>query len=239
MSMPRDEIHTNEYAPEIKTYEPNSVWELEEMLIKTGIWGQETVDFRGEKISWNQQRLDKIYADFLNGERTFSILTSYENGEPKQKLRTELYVVSAIVTCEIDGKLYKMRQGQQTTVAKRSQPEIEDESPISWYNIPPENFRSVSGKRKKEEDPDSAIIRELKEELGVEIEIDTIQQTAQKTEEMYSPGYPGLLTNYSIIGYEVRITPDSFRELYRELKHKDVEGSKLTREYNVFGWEEV
>jgi hypothetical protein len=89
---------------------------------------------------------------------------------------------------------------------------------------------SVSEKMKPGEDPKKAIIRGLKEELGIEGEI-SLKETGVDEQILSSPSYPGLQSHYIHHKFEAILNDEQFRpEGYVE-EQKD----KST----YFVWEEV
>jgi hypothetical protein len=70
--------------------------------------------------------------------------------------------------------------------------------------------RSVSEKIVKGEKPIDAIHRGILEELGINVDTITIQFTETELEEINSPSYPGLKSQYQTYGYQVYLTDDQY-----------------------------
>ena len=68
---------------------------------------------------------------------------------------------------------------------------------------------SVCEKMKLGEDPKSAIIRGIREELGINGEI-TLTQTGVEEEKIASPSYPGLKAHYVFYKFQVILTDKQF-----------------------------
>jgi hypothetical protein len=79
---------------------------------------------------------------------------------------------------------------------------------------------AVSEKMKSGEDPKVAIIRGIREELGIDGEIET-QRTWEDEKVLLSPSYPGLLSNYHRYEFKVMLSEDQFkRDGYIERQEK-------------------
>jgi len=89
---------------------------------------------------------------------------------------------------------------------------------------------AVSEKMKPGEDPRVAIIRGIREELGIDGKIET-QMSWEDEKVLLSPSYPGLLSNYHRYEFEVMLSKDQFK------RNGYIERQEKMDTY--FIWEEV
>ena len=89
------------------------------------------------------------------------------------------------------------------------------------------NAGSVSEKLKSDEDPEAAMVRGIKEELGIEGSF-SIEKLETNVEEKYSSAYPGLLCRYNVYNFKV----DFPEELYNPDGYMEVQEDKTT----YFNW---
>ncbi len=71
---------------------------------------------------------------------------------------------------------------------------------------------SVSGKMVKAEDPKTAMLREIKEELGVELVDSCIEEASEYEKTQNSLSYPGLKSRYFTYSFVIRMSDDVFKE---------------------------
>lgn len=115
-----------------------------------------------------------------------------------------------------DGKKYRLKEDRQVFKDGRERKRDRD--------------GSIFEKMKPDENPTEAMARGIKEELGIEGEIN-LTETETREEMEHSPSYPGLQTQYVIYKFETTINHEQFR------KEGYVEEQKDKSTY--FVWEEV
>ncbi len=141
--------------------------------------------------------IDHLKKEIDEGE---TILETNESGELIRLLTVagaDIYYMSK------DGKQYRLKEEKQIFKDGRER----------QRNLE----QAISEKIKPVEDPDIAIIRGIKEELGIESEInlEKIESTKNTVE---SPSYPGLKTEYSIHKFKAvlndeQFNPDGYTEI--------------------------
>lgn len=147
----------------------------------------------------------------IDGGETFLVLD--ESGE---LLRRLMIVGADIYYTSKDGKRYRLKEDRQV------------------FNDGRERRRdyghAVSEKMQIDEDPGVAMIRGIREELGIEGDID-LKKTVADEKRISSPSYPGLNSHYIRYGFEVLLNEEQFNiDGY-------VEEQEDKRTY--FVWEEV
>ena len=133
--------------------------------------------------------LAHLQEELENGE---VILIEGENGE---LIRQGVVVGADIYYKSHDGKKYYLREERQ----------IFRDGRVRERKLE----QSVSEKLKRGEDPENAMIRGLKEELGIDGEIH-MQMIKTYEKVVNSSSYPGLLSRYTIHWFRVVLTDDQF-----------------------------
>lgn len=154
--------------------------------------------------------LEHLQKEIEEGE---TVLTTNESGE----LIRLLTVASAdIIYTSKDGKQYQLKEEKQIFKDGRERQR---------------NFEhAISEKIKLKEDPEMAIARGIKEELGIESVIDLIKIEDTKN-LVESPSYPGLKTEYNMHKFKAALNDEQFNpDGYVEIQ------DGLT---TYFIWEEV
>lgn len=133
------------------------------------------------------------------------------------KLVRKLIVGEADICCILpDGKKYRLKEERQVFTGGRER----------RRNLP----YAVSGKVKVNENLEDALVREVKEELGIEGEVLLVKK-GNREETRDSESYPGLKSEYNIHTFELTLTPEQFRKE----GYKEVQQDKTT----YFVWEEM
>lgn len=133
--------------------------------------------------------IEHLQKEIEEGE---TILTNNENGE----LIRNLTVVDADVCYTTkEGKQYRLKEEKQIFKDGRER----------QRNL----GQAISEKIKPNEDPKIAIARGIKEELGIESEIDLTKIGFTK-DVVESPSYPGLKTEYSIHKFKALLNDEQF-----------------------------
>lgn len=161
--------------------------------------------------------LEHLQKEIEGGE---TVLVTGEDGE---LLRRVVVGGADVFYTSPDGKRYRLSEDRQVFADSDGE---DGESRERRRNL----GHSVSEKMKPNEDPEEAMVRGIREELGVEGEIDL---TATGTEEQLrsSPSYPGLQSQYIRHGFEATLSDQQFRpEGYVEIQE-----DKST----YFVWKEV
>ena len=154
--------------------------------------------------------IEHLMKEIEDGE---TILTTNENGELVRLLTVagaDIYYTSK------DGKRYRLKEEKQIFKDGRER----------QRNL----GQAISEKIKQNEDPEIAIARGIKEELGIEskIDLEKIENTKNTVE---SPSYPGLKTEYSIHKFKAVLNDEQFNPNgYTEIQ------DGLT---TYFVWEEI
>jgi hypothetical protein len=132
--------------------------------------------------SWKVKTLDNLVDDLSKSERTIT----YTNGE--------IALNSRVVSCEI------YFGGKQLI-------ETQLKSPTGTLNrnIP------CGGKLALREDPRGGMIRELKEELGLDLEPTYLGVTKEERHQSYYPGLLGVVTHYR---FATPLHPNQYKESY-------------------------
>lgn len=136
--------------------------------------------------------------------------------EEDGKLYRELFVTAATIRYRENGKTYQLVEEKQVFTDGRTR-----ERKLA---------NSLSEKIKPDEDPDTAIIRGIEEELGIQGHLNAVpRENNQSVEE--SPSFPGLLTRYNVNVYDVDISSDQY--------NPDGFQEEQTDKTTYFVWKEV
>lgn len=154
--------------------------------------------------------LAHLQNEIENGE---AILITGEIGE----LLRKVVVVAADIYYQLsDGQIYRLKEDRQVFKDGRERRR---------------GFgHAVSEKIKTDEDPRTAMIRGIKEELGISGEI-FLTETGTEEQVIASPSYPGLKSHYIHHKFEATLTEEQFKPD----GYKEVQADKTT----FFVWEEV
>lgn len=133
--------------------------------------------------------LAHLKKEIENGE---TFLVSDEAGK---LIRTVVVGGADIFYQSPDGKKFHLREDRQ----------VFNDGRMRQRNL----SQSVSEKIKPGEDPDTAVIRGIQEELGIEGEIVSIR-VGTDDQIIESPSYPGLQSQYVIHRYQVTLTEKQF-----------------------------
>lgn len=160
---------------------------------------------------WGEAKtLEHLQKEIENGETILVI------GEKGELLRMVVVCGADIYYVSPDGKRYRLKEEKQ--VFKDGRERKRDLG------------QAVSEKMKPDEDPRDAMIRGIREELGIQGDISLVQ-TGTDEQLLSSPSYPGLQSQYIRHKFEAILDKSQFRpEGYKE-EQKD----KTT----YFIWEEV
>lgn len=137
-------------------------------------------------------------------------------GKNGELLRKVVVTGADVLYTSPEGKKYRLREDKQ--VFKDGRERHRDLG------------RAVSEKMKSNEDPEQAIVRGIQEELGITGPIKAVA-TGTEIENIDSPSYPGLSSQYTTHEFEVNLSKEQFKlDGYVEVQ------AGLT---TYFVWEEI
>ena len=137
-------------------------------------------------------------------------------GKEGELLRKVVVGVADVFYVSPEGKKYRLKEDRQ--VFKDGRERRRDSG------------QAVSEKMKPDENPNDAMIRGIREELGIEGEI-ILAETGADEQLLTSPSYPGLQSQYIRHKFEAVLNQEQFRE--------DGYVEKQPDKSTYFVWEEV
>lgn len=102
----------------------------------------------------------------------------------------------------IDNKPIRVINVARVYVYYKNKQLVETKQEIKQQGVRYRNINCISEKFKFNELPIDAALRGLSEELAILVSSDNLTYLTNKTEEKYSPSYPGLLTRYNFYDYK-------------------------------------
>lgn len=176
--------------------------QLQRHGIDVSVWGQ------GEAKTVNH-----LVSEVLSGE---SQLIETDNGE----IIRILEVVSGTIRySDESGRVFELAEDRQEFKDGR----VRRRKHLSGI--------SISEKMGSGENPRDALIRGIREELGITEELNIDEQPVESEEEVMSPSFPGLNTKYKKYHFGITIGKDS----YNSTGYREEQADKST----FFVWNEI
>lgn len=232
--------------------------ELAALLDTFGILDKKEKEQDGTPIEWDGSKISKLFQDYKNGERTFSVAKYQTEDGVVERLETEQNTVFAHVFFEDpQGNKFKLYQKKSIvdSIEEVFGENGELSEAVSSKLSRKKDKSSISGKIKTkddeiielvETDPHKAYLKTLNTEMDEELKLtendfEIVTTSDIEKQGNYSRGFPGLFTRFTYVEYTININASGYKEMYVEATPiiDEKTGEVLSVPVNVFLWEKV